>query len=55
MISYDTIVALAGRCPAGTVADIDGGHKNKLIAIRLCSTLDTRLDPCRAHIGERTS
>jgi hypothetical protein len=35
-----------------TVADFDGGRKNKLIATRFYSTLDTRLDPCRAPIGE---
>ena len=35
-----------------TVADFDAGHKNKLIATRFYSTLDTRLDPCRAPIGK---
>lgn len=33
-----------------TMADFDGDHRNKLIATRFYSTLDTRLDPCRAPI-----
>ena len=33
-----------------TVVDFDGDHKNKPIATRFYSTLDTRLDPCRAPI-----
>ena len=33
-----------------TMADFDGDHGNKLIATRFYSTLDTRLDPCRAPI-----
>jgi hypothetical protein len=35
-----------------TVVDFDGGHKNKLIATRFYSTLDTRLDPCRVPVCE---